>query len=252
MSLHCGGLWLSPGISKSSSFFSCFAWPHHAVYPASMTVQSNLAIKAKRSCSTTERQALPEDSLTSTNSIAPALVLEPVLTLTPGSTCIPGGLPVLHPDGLTTLLLPECQPRTMWLSQGWRSFFGSCLVHRLLTGSPYSIGFHTKIQFLNTFLMGTLHSLPLFLFLPPCILNFLLLFCLGFFFLCVCFVFFIKEGRNRFWTLVDTSGVDKRFLHMNYFLTISTSDSHHPSQQVTEWIILSSRFFFLFRPFIGE
>lgn len=49
-------------------------WLH---FPASMTVQSNLAIQAKGSCSTTERQALPEDLLTSTSSITPALVLEP-------------------------------------------------------------------------------------------------------------------------------------------------------------------------------
>lgn len=73
-------------------------------------------------------------------------------------------------------------------------------MHRLLTGSPYSIGVHIKIKFLNTFLMGTLHSPPLFLFLLPHILSFFVVVVLFWVFL---FVLFFHKGRKK--QILDTS-----------------------------------------------
>lgn len=110
-------LWSLPRLfrhfQRSSSFFSCFLWPHHVLYqaekkswdslaealmcsenlrlhsPVQMTIQSNLG-RERQYC----RDALPENSLRLPSSSSGV----PVPALAPGSLKLPGVFQVPWPD----------------------------------------------------------------------------------------------------------------------------------------------------------
>lgn len=74
-------------------------------------------------CSTTDRQVLPEDSLTSTALPPSSNFGATVPALVPGNTYIPEIFPVLLTDGLTALLLPQVSYRKLVTFPRLEGFF---------------------------------------------------------------------------------------------------------------------------------